>query len=309
VNYETERRHASWVLRLLVDASIAAHAPDPVDWDLLLDITRANGVLVRTAERLATLGLRVPDRFARAVASERERVRSTLALVRQVSGTCEAHGIEFVFPKVFQDYPDMGDDVDLLLLERSARVDHRIVAGLQASIAGRDIGGWIAGTTTYTIDGCPSPLDVQHGRLGVVGEQTVFPTVLIGHRRHIVVDGSEFAAPPPEDQLVLQGLQRVWGRLRIALCDVVFTMSTIRRGALDWDYILATARRHGALAGLGCYLSYVDQIHRDVFWQPLVAEPMRGVLGLRGWGRVEFHEDGYRFPIARVTGPGPRDYF
>jgi len=37
------------VLRLLVDASIAAHAPDPVDWDLLLDITRANGVLVRTA--------------------------------------------------------------------------------------------------------------------------------------------------------------------------------------------------------------------------------------------------------------------
>src|SRR5947207_1370711 len=98
-----------------------------------------------------------------------------------------------------------------------------------------------------------------------------------------------------------QGLRRVWGRLRIALCDVVFTMSAIRRGSLDWDYILATARRHGALAGLGCYLSYVDQIHRDVFWQPLVAEPMRGVLGLRGWGRVEFHEDGYRFPIARVN--------
>src|SRR5439155_1511281 len=75
----------------------------------------------------------------------------------------------------------------------------------------------------------------------------------------------------------------------------------IRRGSLDWDYILATARRHGALAGLGCYLSYVDQIHRDVFWQPLVAEPMRGVLGLRGWGRVEFRAGGYRFPILRVN--------
>ena len=298
---ETERRHASWVLRLLVDASIAARAPDPFDWDLLLDLTRANGVLVRTAERLATLGVQIPERFAAAVASERERVRSTLALVRQLSRACEAHGIEYVFPKLFQDYPDMGDDVDLLLLERSARVDDRIVAGLRASLAARDIGGWIAGTTTYTIDGCPSPLDVQHGRLGVVGEQTVFPTVLIGHRRHIVVDGSEFATPPPEDQLVLQGLQRVWGRLRIALCDVVFTMSAIRRGSLDWDYILATARRHGALAGLGCYLSYVDQIHRDVFWQPLVAEPMRGVLGLRGWGRVEFRAGGYRFPILRVN--------
>jgi len=148
------------VLRLLVDASIAARAPDPLDWDLLLDLTRANGVLVRTAERLATLGVQIPERFAAAVASERERVRSTLALVRQLSRACEAHGIEYVFPKLFQDYPDMGDDVDLLLLERSARVDDRIVAGLRASLAARDIGGWIAGTTTYTIDGCPSPLDV-----------------------------------------------------------------------------------------------------------------------------------------------------
>src|SRR5207247_9676704 len=119
VSPETERRHASWVLRLLVDASIAARAPDPLDWDLLLDLTRANGVLVRTAERLATLGVQIPERFAAAVASERERVRSTLALVRQLSRACEAHGIEDVFPKLFQDYPDRGDGVDLLLPEPS----------------------------------------------------------------------------------------------------------------------------------------------------------------------------------------------
>src|SRR5439155_3408177 len=53
-----ERRHASWVLRLLLDPSAATNPLDNVDWDLLLDIARTNSVLVRTAERLAALGVR-----------------------------------------------------------------------------------------------------------------------------------------------------------------------------------------------------------------------------------------------------------
>src|SRR5256886_5535227 len=101
--------------------------------------------------------------------SEQGRVGTSLELIHQVSRRCEAAGIEFVFPKAFQDYPDMGDDVDLLLLERSTEVDRRIIVELDAAALGRDLGGRIAGTTTYAVAGCPSPLDVQHGRLGVAG--------------------------------------------------------------------------------------------------------------------------------------------
>ena len=130
-----ERRHASWVLRLLLDPSAATNPLDNVDWDLLLDIARSNSVLVRTAERLAALGVRVAEPFAAAVAHEQQRVRSMLDLVRHVSRACEKSAIEFVFPKAFQDYPDMGDDVDLLVLPRSLRVDRGILAGLEASAA------------------------------------------------------------------------------------------------------------------------------------------------------------------------------
>src|SRR2546430_15679179 len=76
-----------------------------------------------------------------------------------------------------------GDDVDLLLLERSPRVDRRILAELDAATLGRDLGGRIAGTTTYAVSGCPSPLDVQHGRLGVVGGHRTVPPVLLRQRR------------------------------------------------------------------------------------------------------------------------------
>lgn len=307
-NSDVASRHAAWVLRLLLradlvgDAGAALDAPVGLDWDALLDLVRANGVLVRTADRLTSLAIALPARFAQAVADERLRVRSTLELMRHVGRTCEARGIAYVFPKAFQDYPDFGDDVDLLVLPRSTRVDEAIVAGLPTVPVGRDLGERFAGTATYRIGGYPSPLDVQHGRLGIVGEHDEFPGVLFQHARRIVVDGMAFAQPPPEDQLVLQGLQRVGGRLRIALCDVVFTVSTLRRAALDWDYVIATARRHGALPGLGCYLDYVDQIHRDVFTRPLLPDAVARALTLKGWGRIAFREDGYRFPIVRANG-------
>jgi hypothetical protein len=268
---------------------------------VLLRVARENGVLVRVAERLAAARLPVPDRFAAAVADERRRIRATLALMRQVRDACEARGIGCVFPKAFQDYPDFGDDVDLVVLPRSLRVDGGIIAGLTASPVRRDLGERIAATTTYRVAGCPSPLDIQHGRLGLVGEHEAFPEVLVRNARPIVVDGMPFAEPRREDQLVLQGLQRVPGRLRIALSDVAFTVSTVRRADLDWDYVVATARRHAALPGLACYLSYIDQIHHDVFWRPLLDPAVAHPLPLHGWGRIAFRDGGYRFSLVRAN--------
>ena len=99
----------------------------------------------------------------------------------------------------------------------------------------------------------------------------------------------------------MQGLQRVWGRRQILLCDVVFTISAIRRGTLDWEYVIRTARQHGAFDGLCCYLSYVDQIHRDTFGRPLLPIAVRQRLLLRGWGRARFRAGAYRFPVLRVN--------
>jgi hypothetical protein len=295
--------HAEWLLRLLLEADAAANRlpQDELDWDGLLRVARTNGVLLRTAQRLAARGVAVPDRFAAAVAQERQRVASALELMRHVSHACEARGITFLFPKALQDYPDFGDDVDLLVLPRSPRVDRGIVAGLHTTPVHRDLGELLAGATTYRVAGCPTPLDVQHGRLGMVGEYGAFPQVLVQHARADPVHGGDVPMPRLEDQLVLQGMQRIAGRLRIALCDIVFTVSTARRATLDWDYVMATARQHGALPGLSCYLSYVDQIHRDVFWRPLLPAAVCRTPLLRGWGHIEYRDGGYRFPLVPVN--------
>src|SRR3989442_9476537 len=196
---QAESRYASWVLRLLLSPDAVADGLGALDWDVLLRVARANRVLVRTAKRLAAGAIAVPERFAAAVAGERRRIQATLALMQRVSRACQARHIAFLFPKAFQDYPDFGDDVDLLVLTRSTRVDSAIVGALPATPVKRDLGERLAGATTYRVAACPTSLDVQHGRLGIVGEYSAFPSLLIQHARRGQIGGMEVAIPRPQD--------------------------------------------------------------------------------------------------------------
>ena len=295
-----ERAHASLVLQLLLDAAPAADTP--IAWGMLLPLARRNGVLIRVAERLGALGIDPPPAFADGVARERQRVREAFALVDRVGTLCRARGIAFLFAKACQHYPDLGDDLDLLVLAPAARVDTLLAHELPATAQPRDVGGWLAGTVAFRVRGVATALDVQHERIGTAGEHRAYAVTLVRRQRRVVVDGIECAAPTPEDQLVLQGVQRVCGRRSIRLCDVVYTAAAIRRDTLDWDYVLATARRIGVLSGLGCYLSYVEQIQRDVCATPLLPAAARRALPLGGWGRALFTDGAYRFPALRANG-------
>ena len=294
-----EQAHARLILRLLLDGDRAG--VEGIDWDALLPLARTNGVLIRTAGRLAEQGVAPPPAFAESVERERQRVRDAFTLVRRVGLICATHGIQFLFAKACQHYPDLGEDLDLLVLAPAARVDPLLARELPATARRRDFSGWIAGSTAFEVRGLATPLDVQHERIGAVGEHRAYAATLVRNQRRMVIEGTECAVPSPEDQLLLQGVQRVSGRRSIRLCDVVYTVSSLRRDALDWDYILGTARRMGVLSSLGCYLGYVEQIRRDRPGAPLVPPPVRRALPLKGWGRVEFARGAYRFPALRVN--------
>ncbi len=291
--------YAAAALRLLLEGVLPADVLDC--GEAFLQLAHGNAIFVRVAEACAALQVSVPDRFAAAVARERRRVAATLAVVRTVSEACRRRGIGFVFPKALQHYPDMGTDVDLVVLSSSADRDHELLAGLTAMSRHATVRDRVAGVRRYAIAGCDTPLDIAHGRLGNFGEHARFAAELVRRARPRVIEGFEFRTPDPEHQLVLQGIQRVYGRLSFRLADVLYTIVAARDDRLNWDSVLHDARQTGVLAGLGCYLGYVDQIHDRAFGRRLLPGRLRRVLGADRWGRVEFRDRAYRFPSVRVS--------
>jgi len=294
----SEQRHATLALQLLLDGGAAPTAA--LDWQLLRAVADRNAVLVRLDDQLERLALRPPRSFTVAADRERQRVRAALHVVREIGDRCARHGIAFLFPKALQHYPDMGSDLDLLVLSESEGTDALLLEGLAASPVARSLHDRIAGATTYRLQESRLPLDVRHGRLGPVGEQASYPRALLANRQRCLIAGAEFFVPAPEDQLILQGMDRVSGRRSFRLGDVVATIATVRALPIAWTYVTQTARAIGVLAGLGCYLSYVEQIHQALYGRGLLPPDAHQGLLLRGWGRATFHHGAYRFPAVRV---------
>ena len=130
----------------------------------------------------------------------------------------------------------------------------------------------------------------------------LLPSLLVRRRRTIAPDGTPFFAPSIEDELLLQGLQKVVGRTSFRIADAAAAIAALRTDGLDWRYLLAAAHRLDLLEPLGAFLGYVEQIHRNEFATPLLPAAIREALPLGGWGDVAFHDGLFRFPGGRVTG-------
>ena len=298
-----QQRQITIALGLLLDELPSRASVRELDWRPFLDVARGNAVLIRLADRLASLGEVIPHFVADAVAAEKHRSEATLGLIRRLGRNCRSAGLTYVFSRALQHYPDRCDSLELLLLTPRLAVDGQVLRGLAALPKLRSLDQRIAGVTSYRFPGREIEVAILHGRLGTLGEDQRFPRALVRNQRLVTLKGSPYRTPAPEDQLILQAIQRVWGRRSFRLADILYAITLIRREPIDWASLARRARMAHALHSVSCFLTYVEQIHQEVFQRELLPDLASGVLKLgRRWGRVEFRAGRYRFPVARVHG-------
>ena len=196
----------------------------------------------------------------------------------------------------------MGRDLDLFVLTESAKVDALLVEALNASPIKRNFSNRLDGTVCYKIARYEAPLDVHYRRLGSLGEHGGLLETILKNSKEIGIAGGKFQAPSPEDQMILQAMQRVYGRRPIRISDIVYAISSLRKDDLDWDYLIKSTNQLGIFHGLCCYLSYVDQIHFEIFQKDLLPSELRNSLILDGWGKMQFEDPYYTIPNLRVAG-------
>jgi hypothetical protein len=287
------------LLRLLLDDPRVD--PDDLDWSLILPAATRHGLLLRLAAWFDRRGECAPPQVAASIQLERDKLACVVSMVGQIDERCQERGVRHVFLKFAQQYPDLGRDVDLLV-SCDCEVTGEVLTGRAASLRRQDLRCRLAGTVSYAIPECDTSVAVHHGRVGRLGEHERFARQILERPRRVSLGSVSFDAPTREDALLLLVLDRLYGRPTLRLRDAHWAITTMRSGVLDWDYLIATARAQNLIAGLGCYLDYVDQIHRQLFGRAVLPAEVRTRLAPGDWGQVAFESGCFRFPAARVTG-------
>ena len=305
---EQGQSYASIILRLLLNDVIEPVEERNIVWGDLLHIAAQNGVLIRVVEMLEKRGLGRPHFFSASVGEMRARNQRKLELIGSIGEACVEGDVSFIFPKIFQNYPDMPGDIDLYVSLRSPHVDAVILRGLSAMPVRRNLRNRIDGSANYRLPSCDSLLEIHHGRIGMLGEHKFYVKQVIEKGNWIKMEGQDFLIASPEDQLILQALQRVVQRSYLRLSDVVSTITLLRNDVLDWDYILKNVKELNTFYGLGSYLSFVEQIYSNTFTSLLPPDLMRSVVSKRE-ETIEFRDGFYRFQRLRVGGRGYANKF
>jgi len=306
----TQRQsYGSMILRLLLAGNLESLDSRNMIWGELLHVAAQNGVLIRVVDQLQTIGLEPRHFFYAAVKEMRAGNQRKLALIARIGERCLDGNIDFIFAKALQNYPDMGGDIDLYVAPHSTDVDAVILRGLKATPVKRNLRNLIDGTATYRLAGCDSLLDIHHGRVGMLGEHKLYVSQIIENGRYVTAEGDEFLIPSPEDQLILQALQKVVQRNYLRLSDLVTTVDLLRGKTLDWNYILNTVKDLNIFYGLSCYLSFVEHIHREALKENLLPNVLRTSLISKNPGSIEFKDGFYRFPRIAVGSRGYANKF
>lgn len=299
-----ESKYAEIALRLLLDQDHESLSIYPlfkeIEWDIFIKLARENRVLIRVFEQLVKLGVQPNEIYQQAVNEEKNRIGRGIELMAEISKVFEAAGIDFVFFKNYQHYPDMGEDIDLFVHGQTNKADSVLISNFKASCCKRTLLHRIAGKTQYSLEGWAIEVEIHHGRMGPMGEHIVFPKSMVENRRVVEIEGVKLWVPSQEDQFIIQVLQRVYGRFYLRISELLYAVKAILMERFDWDYIIETTKSIGIFDGVRFYLNCVGLIYQNVMnkslplIKPELSAPKAPV-------KMKFSDFHYRLPLQMVA--------
>ncbi len=272
--------------------------------DVVLKLCTRNVITIRALSALKDYGIRLTPVLEERLHIEQERVQRGMDVIREVTQRCEDEHIRFVVIKTLDQYPDQGQDIDIYVDEDMTVHGPVFQKQMGGKVLRRSLCDRLAQKVNYKLPN-GFVLEVHCTRLGQVGEHRRLGVEVLRQRRAISIAGVQTFVPPPESQLLLAVLQRIYRHFNFRICDVYNTARLVSEGGMRWELVEKMSRPVGIYPGTVLSLAWIRRLIAGLGFTYLTARfPALPRVGATDLDLV-FHRGYFRFPIARVA---PRVY-
>ena len=225
-------------------------------------LLKENVIIQRFIQKSLKKNISIPGRLLNIHKEEGNRINNTIYLIKILTNLCDKYGIPYVMTKAFQHFPDMGHDIDLLVLDSSFVIDRLIKEKFEFQYRPISFSSRIAGKSGYIVSGYKSPIEIHHNRLGHFGEYHQYSKQVINRKIHFSLQEFSTFIPSNEDQLIIQCIQRIYGHRTIRISDVFQTVNLLNVTSLDWHYIWSTVSDLGIYTAFNHYLTTANNLYQ-----------------------------------------------
>jgi len=292
---QMSKGQAGLLLRLLIDGctedELRGFESQSLDPAVVWKFASENRIRLRLSDALSRTNLQGLGASPIAVKQEKSRVSHLIERMDEISRTCEKAGIQYLFMKNAQHYPDMGEDIDLLI-DGDERADRVITCGLGVSKCRLSALNRFSGITQYFLRDISTHLEIHHGRIGRFGEQSALSKVLLDRGRVIPLGEASLFVPSVEGQITIQVLERLYSRLAFRVSELVYTTKVLRAGDVDLEQLESLAQTAGISQGMEVFLQVAERLADGTSEANATVDDTR-----HGYSEYQLNAVPFRFPF------------
>jgi hypothetical protein len=228
-----------------------------------LELADSNHVVVRAFEVISrvagNLGHSELQAWAVSVlAGERERIANALGRLEQVCNALEQADCKTVVMKTLDHLPDLGNDLDLVVIGDTRKVVEVMTRQFNAHIEARSWGDRLANKWNFALPGLREAVESHINRLGQTGEHIGLARRFIRRRVIMQAGGHSFFAPAPEERIYAATLQRMYRHFYFRVCDILNAAAIVESGKLNYAELRSGAEAAGIWPGVASFLKIVS---------------------------------------------------
>ena len=179
-----------------------------------------------------------------------ERILKQEQFIQKISVYLRQCKIKHYFPKAYQHYPDMGNDIDLFILaSKKQKLDFINFFKLKKDTS--SLLNKLAGKSPYIYQES-IPIEIHH----YVGHFGEFKKLTESFYTSLVISDYKVRELSNENKILNQIIQRFYGHFTIRLSDIIYTINILNK-ELNYDLLLKKSKEYGILDALEEYLNFI----------------------------------------------------
>lgn len=247
------------ILDILLDKkSLASIDKDSINQ--FLDVAERN----RTLCRVITSGRESSSElFEDKIKICEKKFQRTLRLIKEVQRALDSADVQYSIFKTIDDFPDVGDDIDILINEKNLPEAKRAIMSLNPCSRSKGLYGLeYSKKEHFNFRNKDKSIEVElYPKFTSQGETYIPEEEIINRSIHETFDGIRIKIPSSEDRFLItvtHSMYRHGGLIRII--DVFNTIEFLKREHLDWEFVVLEAKKAGILMGLLLFIDIIDKV-------------------------------------------------
>ncbi len=223
--------------------------------DEILYFLKENKILVRFCKLLEKNKIEIDKILKNEYKKEKLRIVKNIEMMRHISTSLIDYDQDFIFFKNFQHYPDMGDDIDIMILRNFKSIKNKLLKDFSFHERKQTIFNKLANKYMLIEKNKKLEIELHNSKLGRLSEFSFNINLEKLYQKNEL----SFNTPVKEFQLIINVIQRLYTRSYIRVSELLF-LKLNTTDNFDREFAETIAKKLDVLKGLNLYFKVIDSL-------------------------------------------------